>query len=197
MRHTDTALDPESDARLWTALEACVGVLRQRPEHADTSREQLTAMALLDLVSRDGSSDARRAPELIVLVDLATLTGGIHANSVCELSDGTPMPPASVRRLACEAAIAPVVLGGEGEVLDVGRDARLATRAQRRALRAMYRTCGWPDCAVPFDRCQIHHTTAWRHTGATDLADLVRRCATAITTTSTTTTGRWCSSRTP
>jgi hypothetical protein len=78
-----------------------------------------------------------------------------------------------VRRLACEAAIVPIVLNTTGEVLDCGREHRVANRAQRRALRAMYRTCSYPGCDVAFDRCDIHHVIEWLHHGSTDLDNLL------------------------
>ena len=80
---------------------------------------------------------------------------------MCETADGIPLPPETVRRLACEAAIVPIVLNGAGEALNCGREQRVANRAQRRALRAMYRTCGYPGCDVVFDRCDIHHVIEW------------------------------------
>ena len=122
----------------------------------------------------------RRRPgrvELLALIDVATLTDGLHDNSVCELDDGTATPVATVRRLACDAGIIPIVLGGDGVVLDVGRSRRLATDDQRRALRAMYRTCGIGHCDVPFDRCEIHHLDEWdAHNGDTNLDRLIPAC---------------------
>ena len=46
---------------------------------------------------------------------------------------------AAVRRLACDAQVIPIVLNGQGVVLDEGRAKRTATPEQRRALRAMHR----------------------------------------------------------
>ncbi|MFZ4719977.1 MAG: HNH endonuclease signature motif containing protein, partial [Ilumatobacteraceae bacterium] len=60
--------------------------------------------------------------------------------------------------------------------LDLGRTTRLANRAQRRALRALYRGCGMPGCDVSFDRCTIHHVVWWRHGGRTDLCNLLPVC---------------------
>ena len=53
---------------------------------------------------------------------------------------------------------------------------RLATRAQRRALAAMYATCALPGCDVRFERCRIHHTVPWERSGPTDLANLLPVC---------------------
>ena len=56
-----------------------------------------------------------RVPELIVLIDWDTLKSGVRtAGGVCELSDGTPLPVSTVRQIACDANIIPVVLGGKG-----------------------------------------------------------------------------------
>ena len=68
-----------------------------------------------------------------------------------------------------------VVVSAPGR-LDLGRTTRLANRAQRRALRALYRGCGVPGCDATFDRCTIHHIRWWRHGGATDLSNLLPLC---------------------
>jgi hypothetical protein len=95
---------------------------------------------------------------------------------VCETADAHPIPPAAVRRLACDADLIPVVLDGHGHTLDVGRARRTATPAQRTALRAMYRTCGHPHCTVRFGDCEIHHVTPWHPTGRSDLDNLLPLC---------------------
>jgi hypothetical protein len=116
-------------------------------------------------------------PEISVLTDLDTLMSGWHAHSICETDDGVALPVETVRRMCCDAEILPIVLGGAGEVLDVGRARRTATRAQRRALRAMHRTCAHPDCTVVFSACDIHHVAWWgRDDGPTDIDNLLPVC---------------------
>ena len=113
-----------------------------------------------------------------MLIDHATLLHGLHDRSVCETSDGQPITPDAVRRLACDAELIPTVLDSTGAVLDQGRARRVATVDQRRALRAMYRTCGHPDCSVRFADCEIHHVIEWIHQhGPTDLANLLPLCS--------------------
>jgi hypothetical protein len=119
----------------------------------------------------------RRVPEITVLVDWLTLTSGLHKNGVCETENGVPLPVSTVRRLCCDADVLPAVLGGDGEILDVGRSKRTATPQQRRALRAMYRTCGHSDCTVGFSACRIHHIRWWwKHLGRTDIDNLIPLC---------------------
>jgi len=69
-----------------------------------------------------------------------------------------------------------VILYAPGE-LQLGRTTRLASKAQRRALRALYSGCAIPGCSVRFDRCKLHHIVWWRHGGGTDLDNLVPLCA--------------------
>jgi predicted restriction endonuclease len=68
-----------------------------------------------------------------------------------------------------------VVIHAPGE-LDLGRTTRLANRAQRRALRALYRSCAIPGCDVRYDRCKLHHVVWWRNGGRTDLVNLLPLC---------------------
>ena len=96
---------------------------------------------------------------------------------MCETGDGNPLPVEAVRRWCCNADLIPIVLDGNGVTLDHGRTKRVATPAQRRALRAMHRTCGFPDCDVRFADCDIHHVIEWnRHHGPTNLHNLLPLC---------------------
>ena len=115
--------------------------------------------------------------EVIVVIDEVTLRDRVHEATHLDTGDVT-LPPETIRRLACDAGIIPVVLGGDGVVLDVGRTRRLATHQQRVALRAMYATCSVPDCGVGFEQCQPHHLRPWQSPtdGPTDLVNLAPLC---------------------
>ncbi|SDS34996.1 HNH endonuclease signature motif containing protein [Actinopolymorpha singaporensis] len=92
-------------------------------------------------------------------------------------ADGKPISVATVRRLACEADLIPVVLGGDGQVLDLGRSDRFFKEHQRRALAIRDgHHCNFPGCQIPEPRCITHHMTAWDHGGPTDLANGVLLC---------------------
>ncbi|MET9020462.1 hypothetical protein ABZV93_10800, partial [Actinopolymorpha sp. NPDC004070] len=92
---------------------------------------------------------------------------------------GEPISVATIRRMACDANIIPVVLGGDGEVLDVGMADRFFTEAQRRALAVRDGShCHFPGCQVPERRCVAHHMTAWDDFGPTDLDNGVLLCKT-------------------
>ena len=177
MCKTLLSLDPLADAMAWTAINAAMAAARTANQHDDDRTwDQLQADVVVDLLTGAQAAGDERVPEVSVLIDYQTLLDGLHDRSTCETSEGQPLPAETVRRLCCEANIVPIVLGGGGEVLDVGRQCRLANRAQRRALRAMYRTCAHPSCSVPFDSCRIHHVIYWQRGGITDVDNMVPLC---------------------
>jgi len=119
-----------------------------------------------------------KVPEISVLIDYDVLCFGVvAAGHLCETVDGHPLPIDTIRRLACDADLLPIVLNGDSRPLDVGRSQRLATIDQRRALAAIYATCAIDGCTVPFRDCVIHHTIDWATSnGPTDLALLMPLC---------------------
>ena len=92
-------------------------------------------------------------PRLLVTLDHATLKADLDAagvgTGVGTTADGTDLPPDTLRRLACDAEIIPAVLGGHGEVLDVGRLRRPVTTAIWTALVLRDRHCTFPTCRRP------------------------------------------------
>jgi len=137
------------------------------------------AQALIALVNgaSESVSDVQARAEIVVHVDLETLQHGLHAGGTCRTALGADLPVETVRRLACEAEILPVVLDGRSVPIDVGRSKRLATVHQRRALEAIHPTCAIPDCEVIFDHCNVHHIEYWENGGATDLNNMVPLCS--------------------
>ena len=82
------------------------------------------------------------------------------------------MTAEQARRLACQANIIPVVLGGKGEILDLGRTRRLFSPAQRKAMELRDRHCTAHGCDIPAAWCEAHHfKRPWSQGGKTDLAD--------------------------
>jgi hypothetical protein len=80
--------------------------------------------------------------ELFVTVSLEDLVVRSNAATVFGSGEaGTLVGPETARRIACDAGIVPVVLGKDGQVLDLGRRLRLFTSAQLRAL--WLRDGGW------------------------------------------------------
>jgi hypothetical protein len=111
-----------------------------------------------------------------VLIDERTLFAGGHSGTICELTNGTPFPVDLAQELACTARLTPVLHDAFGVVLDVGRQHRYATPAQRMALESMYATCFHTDCEVSITDCHAHHITYWDNGGRTDMGNLLPVC---------------------
>ena len=115
-----------------------------------------------------------------VLIDFQTLLGELSAKGICELFDGTPISPDTVRRMACDAGIIPMVLGSRGEVLNQGRRIYLPTIAQRHAVAIRDRHCAFPGCRRPAKWTDVHHIVAFKpgaaNGGRTDLDNLLLLC---------------------
>ena len=78
---------------------------------------------------------------------------------------GTVLGAADLRRIACDTQVVPVVMGGPGEVLDVGRAKRTIPPAIRRALIARDQRCVWPGCDRAPIHCEGHHIEHWLDEG--------------------------------
>lgn len=93
----------------------------------------------------------------------------LEATGAATLSSGTTISAAQTRRLACNAGVLPMILGGESRVLDLGRSRRFHSRAQRIAIGTVQHGCIWPGCDRPPQQCEIHHPHAWSQGGHTNL----------------------------
>lgn len=114
-----------------------------------------------------------RRPHLNVLIDLDDLEN--RARSAM-LDFGGVLSPESLRMLACDAGVVPIVLNGKGQPLDVGRLTRTIPDGLRRAVAARDRGCAHPGCDRPPSWCQVHHILEWEHGGETTLDNLVMLC---------------------
>jgi hypothetical protein len=114
------------------------------------------------------------ATTVLVTIDLDTLRSDRAGTGYL---GEEPISAAQTRRLACTAQLIPVVLGGESEVLDLGRSARLFSQAQRNALAVRDQHCRAEHCTIPAAWCEAHHRTPWAHGGSTDLEDAVLLCS--------------------
>ncbi len=182
MHHTHIECDPVSDRQFWSAVQRERGRLRTRNQQTggpSVSWDRLTVDAIIEAMTSTGTGrSGGRGDGVVVHIDLATLAGGRHDATLCETDSGVSLPVDTVRRMACDADLIPVVLNGHGVVLDEGRAKRLATHEQRLAIEAMHATCSHPDCSVTIDECRIHHLRPWAAGGRTDLADLAPVCET-------------------
>lgn len=151
--------DPrDHGARMWDALvEVAQHALdTEHPPESHGAPARLVVTVGLDFLKAG-------------LADTADAGGGLTSDSM-DLSAST------MRRMACDAEVIPVVLGGQGEPLDVGRARRLVTLAIWVALVIRDRHCAFPACDRPPLMCHAHHVVHWLQGGETKLHNLVLLC---------------------
>ncbi len=86
------------------------------------------------------------------------------------------LPRSEIDTLTCDCHLRRIIIGADGEILDVGREKRTATPAQRTALTERDGCCIFPGCDRPPRWCDAHHIHEWDHHGPTDLYNLALLC---------------------
>ncbi|WP_427892640.1 DUF222 domain-containing protein [Kribbella sp. GL6] len=144
-------------------------------EHDPRPRDKRQADALtaaLTVASNAWDTDTAghgAKANITVTIDLDDLRSAT-AHATGQTVYGDDLSAATIRRLACDANVIPLVLGSNSEPLDVGRRERLVTRHIRHALIARDRGC--VVCAAPPVMCDAHHLTSWLDGGPTALNNL-------------------------
>lgn len=185
------AFGPEAGQRVMQTLDETSEELfcrdhRDHPEDepvpaAERTSEQRLAEAL-DLLCRRhrGQGPAKNNDRAVVILSYDDLLAKLDAAGIAStLADGTPVPASVARRMACDAGIIPLVLGGDSVPLDLGRVRRIASPGQRLAQKALWSTCSIADCRAPFSWCEMHHIEPFNedgHLGLTNMDNLTPAC---------------------
>jgi hypothetical protein len=182
----DAAIDPLARPHTRACAEEGCGCSQRNGETRETLQDgpdlptaaARRADALLMVIGR-GVASPGEAPktsksQLVVTMSLESLIKGIRGSGLTlgdELLSAT-----TVRRLACDADLVPVVLGTKGETLDVGRRKRLVPPAIRLAAWLRDRHCTFPGCTIPALWCDAHHGVPWWSGGGTSLLNTATLC---------------------
>lgn len=195
------ALDPVNGAPLKLAIETLVGAELHRARDArrpfgrtpgvdahggddavveSRTIAQMNADALADIARLSlASSDAPpslRSVTVVARVGLDDLVAGTGLASL----DGIELPVSiqTIRELIASSGIAPILIGRTGEVLQLGRSARLFSPAQKLAIAERDGGCAFPGCRRPPSHTQVHHINWWsRDEGRTDLDNGILLCS--------------------
>ncbi|MGH3567422.1 MAG: DUF222 domain-containing protein [Pseudonocardia sp.] len=167
------------DAALYDAIASVIDA-KAKPLTADDERSpaQRQAEALAEVcgyVLDHGDVPERggRRPHLNVIIRLEDLE-----NRACSamLDFGGTLTPESLRMLACDCAVIPIVMNGKGQPLDVGRITRTIPDGLRRAVVARDLGCAYPGCNRPPSWCEVHHILEWENDGETKLDNCAMLC---------------------
>jgi len=173
-------LDPESGAVLRAALDPL-----SAPQPADNAGvrdprppERRRAEALVEIARRataaGGSAPATTKAQVLVQITYNDLAGAVRGAGLT--LHGAMLSPQTIRKIACDAAIIPMVLGAQSQPLDVGRTKRLVTPALLAAMWARDKGCTYPACTRPPPWCEAHHLKHWIDGGTTALTNMALLC---------------------
>lgn len=182
--HLDLVLDSEG----FAVFEAAIGPLSAPRPDRDTAEPDLRpagrrrAEALIEVcrraVAAGADAPSTTKAQLLVTMTLDDLRAGIGAGVTLGSRDaGALLAPGTVRKLACDAGIIPIVLGTDSEVLDVGHRHRLFQPGQLKALWLRDRHCTFPGCSTPAHWADAHHLRHWIDGGPTNLDNAALLCA--------------------
>ncbi|MGY1667035.1 DUF222 domain-containing protein [Geodermatophilus sp. SYSU D00696] len=172
-------LDAVGGEKVQAALEAHVQA--DRPAGNERTRAQRQGDALVQLadnVLASGALPVLRTvkPHIAVRVDLDDLADPATGPVAGTMGFGATISAARARWLACDGQVTRIVIGPEGQPLDVGRTKRVVTPAIRRAVEARDGGCVFTGCDAPSHWADVHHLVHWIDGGETSLANSALLC---------------------
>ncbi|MGY4860061.1 DUF222 domain-containing protein [Cryobacterium sp. AP23] len=150
------------------------------------STDQLTADGFLDLLKAGSSVNpdrmlGGRTPAVRILTTATPKAPAADpTEALVAIPDGTghgflegnpaPVSQETIDRIICTSGTVKVTFDADGQPLNLGREERIFSQAQRIALAARDGGCMWGDCDKPPSRTEVHHLDQWlRDHGSTDI----------------------------
>lgn len=142
--------------------------------------EQLASDVFAELLRHGAAADSSEllgtgAPSISVIV----LDEALRAGAGQAFIDGQsePVSVETVERLSCCGNVTPIKFDDKGQPLDLGREQRLFSRHQRKALAARDGGCRFGNCERPASWTEAHHIKHWkRDHGETNIRDGILLC---------------------
>ena len=176
--HTDGTVSFHGtlDAVGGEKFQAAIESIQQasRPAGDTRTRAQQAGDALVQLCDNalaSGSLPILRGhkPHVGVLIDHEDLMDTTTGAGAGRTGFGGVISAAKARWLACDGNVTRIVIGPEGQPLDLGQTTRLFPPHLRRALEVRDRHCVFAGCDAPSHWCDAHHVIHWIDGGDTDL----------------------------
>jgi hypothetical protein len=177
-RHADGSLtgkfhlDAVGGEKVQAALESIRQANRPAGDQRSQSQQQADALVqLADIHLGCGTLPLLRTvkPHVAVKVDLEDLLDPSVGPAAAEAGFGAVLSAARARWVACDADLTRIVLGPEGQPLDLGRTIRLVPPWLRKAVEARDGHCVFAGCDAPSWWCEVHHVLEWLFGGETSL----------------------------
>lgn len=190
-----TPPDDEAEGAGITGSDAAVGGDAEDTAAAARLDQRTRPQRLLDglvgackaaLAAGDLPAAGGLRPQVMVTIDYRNLlerlggaeaeTPGPESNAGALMFTG-PVTASTVRKIACDADIIPILLGSQGRILDIGRASRVFPPHIRKAITARDRGCAFPQCTIPAPWCEAHHINYWSRGGSTGTGNGALLCS--------------------
>jgi Domain of unknown function (DUF222)/HNH endonuclease len=169
-------LDPDGEIREQASGPMTIVDERTMDQRRADTFVEICRIAAATLHDAPGDSKlSRGAGTLVVTISQEELAKGLGAARIDGVQE--PMSASAARRMACNAGILPMVLGGKSQPLDLGVSKRCFSAGQRRAICERDRGCAAPGCDAPPSWTEVHHIHWWSHGGPTDYRNGILLCS--------------------
>ena len=179
-RHADGSmsvrgeLDRVGGEKFQAAIESILQASRPAGDVRTRAQQQADALVQLsDNQLASGTLPVLRTvkPHVVVTIPVEDLVASGTGPATAATGFGATISAARARWLACDGAVTRIVIGPEGQPLDLGRSHRVVPAHLRRAVEARDRHCVFAGCDAPAHWCDVHHLLHWAHGGDTSLAN--------------------------
>ena len=163
------------DEHLMAALE------HRLRDGLDTSKPSGPQMMrnFADILTGNGGGVQVPVPRPILAVpvpDFVRIMAGEGDEVVLALSDGTTMTGAEFLAAQFGDILEVAAFHPEVGAVNLYRTERRANQKQRDLAKMVSPVCAFPGCRHGADACELHHVTAWKHGGETNLDNLAPLC---------------------
>jgi hypothetical protein len=165
-------LDAVGGEKFQAALESILQA--HRPQGDTRTRAQMLGDALVQLCDNQLAAGTlptlrKHKPQVVVKIGLEDLLDPSTGPAAGTLGFDGVVSAARARWIACDANVSRIVLGPEGQPLNLGRTARLVPPHLRTAVVERDGACVFAGCGAPHHWCDVHHLLEWIFDGETSL----------------------------
>ena len=171
--HGELRLSPTDGALVQMAIERRVGRMLNSQRQGDPASETLPihalrAQALVDLAD----ADLRSGPGQRSRPDRYHIALTMNVDAEGNVAPVGPLPAGAL----CDATFYRLVLGPDGQPLDIGRAQRSWPASLAAAVIRRDQHCRFPGCDAPPSHCDIHHCKPWEQGGTTAISNGLLLC---------------------